>query len=321
MKRIIGTTLLAALIFLPAIAQVAPRVDVNLQPYRPIAGVNGPLNIAGSDSMDPVVQQWLSGFRKLHPEVTVKSSAQGSESGYLSLVEGTGLIATMSREMSKPELANFEAKFGYQPTRVVVCVGALGVFVHSSNPVQSLTMEQLDAIFSSTRKQGYKEPITTWGQLGLNGDWANRKINPYGRDEHSGTRSFFRDKVMLKGDFRPSVNAMGDPSSLTEAIALDAAGIGYGSFNDANSLLKVVPIVQASGKAVLPTVDEILKGSYGLVRFNFIYVNKAAGKPLPAAVSSFLNYVLSRDGQSSVANVGLIPIPADLAKAGALKVQ
>jgi phosphate transport system substrate-binding protein len=309
----IAIALLTLGLSLPQAQAAGAKLDAALPAYRPAASLAGPLAVGGSDSLDPAVQLWLTGFRALHPGVTVSSSAKGSESGFLCLLENTCAVGTMSREMTKAELSAFEGKFGYTPTRVVVAVGALAVFVHASNPIREISMEQLDAIFSMSRKAGLKDPITAWGQLGLTGDWTNRRITPYGRDEHSGTRSFFRDKVLLKGDFRPSVNAMSDPQSLTEAVSLDATAIGYSSFNDANSLMKTLPIVQQGGVSTIPTIDSILKGDYGLVRFFYVYLNKATGKPLPPVTAAFLQYVLSKEGQGAVATVGLIPIPGDLA--------
>jgi phosphate transport system substrate-binding protein len=294
------------------------KVDQSLPPYKAPGGLSGTFTVSGSDSVDPAAQLWLTAFHAAHPNVNVKSTAQGSESGFLCLLENTCSVGTMSREMNKAELSAFEGKFGYKPTRVVVAVGALAIFVHASNPITAITTEQLDAIYSMTRKAGLKDPITTWGQLGLGGDWSGRRITPYGRDEHSGTRAFFREKVLLKGDLRPNVNAMSDGQSVTEAISLDPTAIGYGGFNDANSLMKTVSVAMTGGSTSLPTYDAIMKGDYSLVRFYYIYVNKPTGKPLPPVTMAFLQYVLSRDGQTNVAAVGLLPIPADMAS-GALQ--
>jgi phosphate transport system substrate-binding protein len=294
------------------------KVDAALPAYKPPSGLSGAIVVNGSDSVDPLIQQWLSAFHAAHPNVSVKATAQGTTQGFLCLLENTCTVGTMSREMSKAELSAFEEKYGYKPTRVAVAVGALAIFVHASNPITAISLEQLDAIYSMTRKAGIKEPIFTWGQLGLGGDWASRRITPYGRDEHSGTRSFFKEKVLLKGDSRANVNTMSDAQSLGEAVSLDPTAIGYGNFNDANSLMKTVPMAVAGASPTLPTYDGIMKGDYSLVRFYYVYVNKPTGKPLPAQVLSFLQYMLSREGQLTVASVGLIPVPADLA-AGALQ--
>ncbi len=296
------------------------KVDGNLPSYKPTTGVSGQVNVVGSDTLSPIVNLWFSGFQKLHPNVTVKSTAEGSTAGVLALLEGESLVASMSREMSKSEMVAFQGKFGYPPTRLVIGLDALVVFVHSTNPIPSLSLEQLDAIYSTTRKQGGKDPITSWGALGLSGDWANRRITLCGRDENSGARGFFRDKVLLKGDFRPGVANLDEASSIIEAVSLSPSAIGYASLADVSSLVRAVPIVTASGTKALPSADTILKSDYPLTYFLYLYVNKAPGKPLPPAVFSFLTYALSKEGQSSVA-VTQIPIPADVSRSMWNKLQ
>ncbi|HWQ07627.1 MAG TPA: substrate-binding domain-containing protein, partial [Holophaga sp.] len=236
------------------------------------------------------------------------------------LLEGESLIASMSREMTKSETVAFQGKYGYPPTRIVIGVDALVVFVHNTNPITSLTLDQLDAMYSSTRKQGAKDPITSWGGLGLGGDWATRRITLCGRDENAGARGFFRDKVLLKGDFRPGVSTLDDSSSIIEAVSLSPSAIGYASIADVSSLVRIVPIVTASGAKVVPTPDTILKSDYPLTYFLYLYVNKVPGKALPPAVFSFLTYALSKEGQSAVA-VTQIPIPADVARSMWNKLQ
>ena len=298
----------------------ALKVDGNLPPYKPAASVSGLVNVVGSDTLSPIVNLWFGSFLKFHPNVTMRSTAEGSTAGVLALLEGESLIATMSREMSKSEVVAFQGKFGYPPTRIVIGLDALVIFVHTLNPIPSLSLEQLDAIYSTTRKQGGKEPITTWGALGLGGDWTTRRITLCGRDENSGARGFFRDKVLLKGDFRPGVANLDEASSVIEAVSLSPSAIGYASIADVSSLVRPVPIITASGTRAIPSADTILKSDYPLTYFLYLYVNKAPGKPLPPAVFSFLTFALSKEGQSCVA-ITQIPIPADVSKSMSIKLQ
>lgn len=296
------------------------RVDSALPAYKPTGNISGNVHVVGSDTLSPIVNLWFGGFQKFHPSISLKSTAEGSTAGVLALLEGESLVATMSREMTKSEVVAFQGKYGYPPTRLVIGLDALVVFTHTTNPLSSLNLEQLDAIYSTTRKQGAKDPITTWGALGLGGDWANRRITVCGRDENAGSRGFFRDKVLLKGDFRPNVAALDDPSSVIEAVSLTPSAIGYASIADVSSLVRVVPIVSSSGTRAVPTPETILKSDYPLTYFLYLYVNKAPGKPLPPAVFSFLSYALSREGQSSVA-MTQIPIPADVSRSMMTKIQ
>jgi phosphate transport system substrate-binding protein len=301
-------------------AQSSIKVDANLPAYKPVATLTGQVAIVGSDTLSPIVNLWFGGFQKFHPAVALRASAEGSTAGALALLEGDSLIAAMSREMTKSEIVAFQGKYGYPPTRLVIGLDALVVFVHTTNPVASLTMDQLDAMYSTTRKQGAKDPITTWGALGLTGDWTNRRITLCGRDENSGARGFFRDKVLLKGDFRPGVASLDDASSIIEAVSLSPSAIGYASIADVSSLVRVVPIVTPSGAKVIPTPETILKSDYPLTYFLYLYVNKAPGKPLPAAAYAFLTFALSREGQNAVA-MTQIPIPADVSRSMWNKLQ
>jgi len=314
------TTLFALALASALVQAQSIKVDSSLPAYKPATSVSGLVNVVGSDTLSPIVNLWFSGFQKFHPNVTMKSTAEGSTAGVLALLEGESLIATMSREMSKSEVVAFQGKYGYPPTRIVIGLDALVVFVHSTNPVSSFTLEQLDAIYSTTRKQGGKDPLTTWGAVGLGGDWAARRITLCGRDENSGARGFFRDKVLLKGDFRPGVANLDEASSVIEAVSLSPSAIGYASIADVSSLVRVVPLVTASGVKAIPSPDTILKSDYPLTYFLYLYVNKAPGKPLPSPVFSFLTYALSKEGQSSVA-VTQIPIPADVSRSMWNKLQ
>jgi len=296
------------------------KVDPTLPPYKPASGVSGQVIVVGADTIEPIVHQWFGGFKKFHPDVTLKSSAEGSTAGMLALLEGDSLIGTMSREMTRGEVSAFEQKYGYPPTRLVVGLDALVIFVHPANPIQALSLEQLDAIYSSSRKQGGKDPITTWGGAGATGEAANRRIVLFGRDENSGSRVFFRDRVLMKGDFRPNISILDDAASLVERVSLDSNGIGYASIADTSSLVRTMPILSSGGTKVLPTLDAITKGDYPLTHFLYVYVNKAPGKSLPTAVLAFLTYALSKDGQTSVA-VGNLPIPSDVARSMILKIQ
>lgn len=310
---------LAFLASLACFAQTG-KVDPNLPPYKAAPGVTGTITVVGSDTMDSIINLWYAGFRKLHPDVTLKASTEGSTAAYLALLEGDSLIGSMSREMSKSESAAFVAKYGYAPTRVVVGLDALVVFVHPSNTIPSLSLEQLDAIYSTTRKQGGKEALTTWGSVGMNGDLANRKITLYGRDENAGARQSFRDRILLKGEFRPNVVALDEAPSLVERVSLDSGGIGYASIADATSLVRPVPILTSSGSRALPTVEGISKGDYPLTHFLYLYINKAPGKSLPPQVLAFLTYALSKEGQTAVA-LGNLSIPADVARSMLVKIQ
>jgi phosphate transport system substrate-binding protein len=301
----------------PLVAQPkAAALEERLPEYvaDPAAPSQGSITSIGSDSMDPLMQLWFDDFRAIHPGITYNLVSKGSATAPKALVAGTTLMGQMSREMNAEELAAFQGKFGYPPTRIVVAMDALAVYVNANNPIAKLGLDQVDAIFSKDRKGGYGRSLDTWGDLGLTLEWATRAIQPYGRDENSGTRAFFQEHVLRRGAYKPNVKAVADQFALVEAAAMDASAIAYGPVQHSLRMVKAVPIVDFNGIApILPTVENILNGKYPLARFLYIYVNIRPGQPTDPTVKEFLRFVLSRQGQSDVANFGAIPLPADLA--------
>ena len=296
----------------PAQQSALPLVDPALPVYT-APRVSGEIVSIGSDSMDPLIQLWADDFRMLNPGVTFKIISKGSATAPRALVAGESLMGQMSRPMNGAELAAFTAKFGYAPTQVVVAADALAIYVNAGNPLPRLQLDQVDAIFGKNRKGGHPKDIRSWGDLGLEGGWQVRPVQPYGRDENSGTRAFFKEHVLLNGEFRPEVKARSDQFATVEAVAADSSGIAYGPIQHKVQGVRAVPLVER-GQAVLPSTANILSGLYPLKRFLYIYVNKAPGKPLPDSLRAFLSYALSRNGQTSVASFGAIPIRMEIAR-------
>lgn len=300
-----------------AISAATPLLDPALPAYAAPA-VSGEVVSIGSDSMDPLLQLWADDFKALNPAVTFRIVSKGSATAPRALVAGNSIIGQMSRPMNAAETAAFTAKFGYAPTQLIVAADALAVYVNAGNPLPRLRLDQVDAIFGRDRKAGYPKDLRSWGDLGLEGGWQVRAIHPYGRDENSGTRAFFKEHVLHNGEYRPEVKACPGQFETVEAAAADPAGIAYGPIQHKVQGVRAVPLVER-GEAVLPSTANILSGRYPLKRFLYIYVNKAPGKPLPEAVRAFLAYALSRNGQASVATFGAIPIRLDTARAGLAK--
>jgi phosphate transport system substrate-binding protein len=272
--------------------------------------------------MEPLMALWGEDFKKFQPRVTTLFICKGSGTAPKALLEGSTLMGQMSREMTDQELSTFQAKFGYAPTRLAVAVDALVVYVNANNPIKQLHLEEVDAIFSTTRKSGAKNDILTWGDLGLSGDWRQREIQTYGRDENSGTRAWFKEHVMKKGDFKPTLKAYMDQFAVVEAPAVDGGGISYGPLQYANRMVKGVPVAGfKSDRFIEPTLENIQKATYPLTRFLYIYVNKAPGKALDPTVKEFLRFVLSREGQAGASSFGALAIPGDLAIMGVGKLN
>src|SRR6185369_46304 len=178
------------------------QVDPGLAAYKTVSGVSGNLSSVGSDSLNNLMTYWAEGFKKKYPNVNIQIEGKGSSTAPPALIAGTAQLGPMSREMKGTEIDQFEKKYGYKPTPIRTSVDALAIFVNKDNPIKCLTLTQADAIFSKSRRRGGKDDVTTWGQLGLTGEWASQPISLYGRNSASGTYGFFKEHTLKNGDYK-----------------------------------------------------------------------------------------------------------------------
>ncbi|MEJ2094643.1 MAG: phosphate ABC transporter substrate-binding protein PstS family protein [Gammaproteobacteria bacterium] len=308
-------------IFLSPVSMAESKVDPALPEYTKASGVSGNISSVGSDTLANLMTLWAEEFKKQYPNVNVQIQAAGSSTAPPALTEGTSNFGPMSRKMKDGELAAFEAKHGYKPTPIAVAIDALAVFVNKDNPIEGLTIPQVDAIFSATRKCGYAEDITTWGQLGLTGEWANRPIQLYGRNSVSGTYGYFKKKTLCKGDYKNSVNEQPGSASVVQGVTKSINGIGYSGIGYTTSGVKAVPLTKKGSSFVAATPDNAVSGDYPLGRFLYVYVNKQPNKEIGPLEREFIKMVLSKVGQEVVVKDGYIPLPASVAAKEMTKVQ
>lgn len=286
----------------------------DLPTYQKVSGVSGNLSSVGSDTLANLMTLWAEEFKRAYPNVNIQIQAAGSSTAPPALSEGTSNIGPMSRKMKSKEIAMFESKHGYKPTAVGVAIDALAVYVNKDNPINGLSIPQVDAIFSSTRKCGAKEDIATWGQAGATGSLADKSIQIYGRNSVSGTYGFYKKKALCKGDYKSSVNEQPGSASVVQSVSASLNGIGYSGIGYKTAGVKTLAVSKkAGGKMVLPTNENALNGTYPLARVLYVYVNKAPNKPIEPVMGEFLKLVLSKQGQEAVVKDGYVPVPAALA--------
>lgn len=290
------------------------KVDVNLSDYIKVQGVAGNLNSVGSDTLNNMMTFWAEGFRKKYPNVNIQIEGKGSSTAPPALIEGTSQVGPMSRKMKNKETHKFEAKFGYKPTAIGVALDSLGVFINKDNPINGLSLQQIDALFSKTRKGGL-EDVITWGQLGLKGEWANKPVSLYGRNSASGTYGYFKKHALFKGDYKDTVKEQPGSASVVLGVTEDKGGIGYSGIGYKTSGVKAIALGKKDGdKQYEPNYANVLNGKYPLGRLLYIYVSKEPNRPLPTLVKEFLKYALSKEGQRIVVKDGYLPLTAKVAK-------
>lgn len=288
-------------------------MDPAWKDYEQVSGISGNLNSIGSDTLNNLMTLWAEGFRKEYPNVKIQIEGKGSSTAPPALIEGTAQLGPMSRQMKAKEMDGFEAKFGYKAASFPVAVDALAVYVNKDNPVKCLSMEEVDAAFSKTRRRGHSVGINTWGEAGLDGNWKSTRVSLYGRNSASGTYGFFKKKVLKKGDYKDEVKEQPGSASVVQGVTEDRGGLGYSGIGYRTSGVRAIPLSAKSGEGCYePTFTNASAGKYPLARFLYLYVNKAPGEPLPPLVAQFLTYVYSKAGQHIVIKDGYFPLPQTL---------
>lgn len=318
----------ALLVALVAVAATATaqdngivKVDPNLPTYRQVPGISGNLSSIGSDTLNNLNTLWVETFKKYYPNVNIQVEGKGSSTAPPALIQGTAQLGPMSRAMKSTEIDQFESKYGYKPTQIRVAVDALAVYVHKDNPIQSLSMAQVDSIFSKSRRRGGK-PVKTWGDLGLGGEWADKPISLYGRNSASGTYGFFKEHTLQNGDYKDEVKEQPGSASVILGVTMDRYAIGYSGVGYSTSGVRAVPLSEKDGQnAFGATAANAYSGQYPLWRFLYVYVNRAPDRPMDPLTREFIKLVVSREGQEVVVKDGFFPIPAKIAGEEIKKVE
>jgi phosphate transport system substrate-binding protein len=303
---------------LAATAGAAPvEVDSNLPMYSPVSGISGSIASIGSDTLNNLLALWAEGFKKQYPNVKIEIEGKGSSTAPPALIAGTAQLGPMSRAMKKSEIDAFEKKYGYKPTEISVSLDALSVYMHKDSSIDQLKLEEVDAIFSKTRRGGMKD-ISNWNQVG----GPNAKISLFGRNSASGTYGFFKDNALFGGDYKNTVKEQPGSASVVQGVARDKNAIGYSGMGYKTSGVKAIAIADKGKSKYAPASPEaVFDKSYPLWRYLYIYINKAPNKPADPIVAEFIKYIQSKEGQEVNVKDGFLPLPAGKAKAEANKVN
>ncbi|HRP62817.1 MAG TPA: phosphate ABC transporter substrate-binding protein [Phycisphaerales bacterium] len=302
-----------------ATAQV--KVDEKLPDYKPVPGISGSIKSVGSDSMNNMMTLWAEGFLKQYPNVQIEIEGKGSGTAPPAMVAGTAAFGPMSREMRGRETDEFENKFGYPITALPTSIDMLAVYVNKDNPIAGLTLQQVDAIFSKTRRGGHPDNITRWGQVGLTGAWANQNISIYGRNSASGTYGFFKENALFGGDYKDEVKEQPGSSSVVQGVASERNGIGYSGIGYMTADVRAVPLADSpGGEFVAATAENAYSGDYPLARYLYVYINHRPGSQLDPLRREFVKYIFSKQGQEDVVRDGYYPVNAEVARKALLSV-
>jgi phosphate transport system substrate-binding protein len=311
----------AALLAAGVLEAQAVKVDSSIPAYQRTSGVSGNINSVGSDTLNNLMTLWAEGFQKQYPNVRIQIEGKGSTTAPPALIAGTAQLGPMSRAMRSSEVDEFEKKYGYKPTQIRVAVDGLAVYVNKDNPLEQLTLQQVDAVFSKNRRCGAKKDAGDWGTLGL-AAWGGKPISLYGRNSASGTYGFFKEHALCQGDYKDTVKEQPGSASVVQGVTEDTYGMGYSGIGYRTSGVRPLKLAKKDGDVAYGTdPSDVLSGKYPLARFLFVYVNKAPNKPLDPLVGEYVKYVLSQEGQQVVVKDGYMPLPAAIVQEESAKLQ
>ena len=275
-KACVAKPVAMAAMLIPFASGASDQLDPKLPAYQSVSGVSGNLSSIGSDTLVNLMTLWAEDFKRNYPSVRIQIQGAGSSTAPPALTEATASLGPMSRKMKDKEIEAFEKKHGYKPTAIRVAIDALAVYVHKDNPLEGLNMQQVDAIFSATRRCGGESDIKSWGDLGLTGEWVDKDIQLYGRNSVSGTYGYFKKKALCKGDFKNTVNEQPGSASVVQSISTSMNSLGYSGIGYKTAGVKTIPLAKKPGMPMVDaTPENAVRGKYPLSRFLYVYVNKS----------------------------------------------
>jgi phosphate transport system substrate-binding protein len=309
----------------------------NLPSYKKSEELSGTIRSVGADTMEDLMKLWIVDFRKIYPDVNFDMQAKASGTAAPALTDGSADIGPVAREMLPNEIAPFREKYGYEPFAIRVAGGsyrtpgkthAIVFVVNSKNPVNQVTLAQLDAIYSKTRKRGYKE-VNTWGDVGATGEFADKPIHLWGLIQPNGIAHFLDERVLENGEYKDNITqktTVGNVPALdaiAQGVAADPYAIGYTGLTSVIEGTKALALAnEEKGPYYKGTFQEVVDQQYPLSRVIYIYLNRKSGEPLDPKVREFLKFILSAQGQQDVAKEGVfLPLTPQIVNEELQKVQ
>lgn len=282
-----------------------------LPAYRRAAAVQGTITLSGSSAVSTFARAWGGAFSRIHPAARVNVVSKSSSAAMADMSATPGTIGMTSRPLNAAEREAYAKQHGRPPLELKVAIDAVAIYVYKDNPLPSITLAQLERVFSAAPQRG--APLERWGQLGLTGDWAERAIGCVGFDAGRGAYETMRELVLGGGSFNADVAAEPVSTSVVQAVGVNPGAIGYASVYYRTARTRVLPVQTAGGELAAPSEADASSGKYPLARYLYLHLGAAREPALDAAAREFLRFVLSQEGQDVARASGAFAVPPALA--------
>jgi len=248
------------------------------------------ITVKGSDTMVILAQKWAELYMKSNPATEIQVTGGGSGVGITALINGTTDICNSSRPMKQTEIEKLKARYNTLGVQIACAKDGITIFLNEANSVNELTIEQLSGIYTGK--------IRNWKELG----GKDAAIRMYGRENSSGTYTYFHDEV-VKADYVASVQSLPGTAAVVNAVKKDVNGIGYGGAAYAAGVKHAAVKADSKSTAYTPSTENIANGKYPITRFLYMYLrNRPTGD-----TKKFIDWILSAEGQMVVTEVGYFP--------------
>jgi len=248
------------------------------------------VTVKGSDTMVILAQKWAELYMKNNPSAMIQVTGGGSGVGITSLINGTTDICNSSRPMKQTEIEKLKERYNTLGVQIPCARDGITIFLNGANKVEELTIKQLSDIYTGK--------IRNWKEVGGN----DAGIRLYGRENSSGTYTYFHDEV-VKADYITSVQSLPGTAAVVNAVKKDVNGIGYGGAAYAVGVKQAKVKKDNDSKAFLPTAESIGKGEYPITRFLYMYLrSRPAGE-----MKKYIDWILSPEGQMVAMEAGYFP--------------
>lgn len=278
-----------------------------LLPYQRVESLQGEVKAVGSSTVASLLKQATDVFQGLQPNVNVDITGAGSASALEGMLASPATLGLLSRPLNAREREALQARYGQPPAEMKIAVDAVAVYVFKSNPIKAMDLDQLRRVFGRD-----PDAASSWGELGLAGEWAEMPLERYGMERGRGAHELIRELVLRGRDFAVDMTTEPVSTSVVQGVAAQPGGIGYASVYFRTQRTRVMPVL-VQGQALEPSAENAASGRYPLARHLYVVVNQPQSLPMPAR--QFLSFVLSRDGQEMVSRQGMYALDAAGARA------
>lgn len=272
--------------------------------------LGGHVVLTGSVALANLITLWTDDFTRQKPDIYISVADAGSAVGVEALLNGSANSVITDMPLSRQQEDRFTDLFGYAPTLVPVAMGGVVVYVNSLNPLQEISITQLDAIYSATLLCGTKQFLRNWGQLGVEGELSKNQITALGMTAANGSYQLFKQVALCNGDFHTDFQALAGPAAVEAALTNNTAAIGFYSSARHSAGIRALAIAPLAGEvAISPSIQSIQSGHYPLARMLNVVINLPPGEKASPALQSFLDYARSEAGQAVATEADYVPLP------------